>query len=99
MSDEARRYLTVIQDPRGYPTKLGTEPAPPEGPSEPVLLSVVKADDYEAIQADRDALAARVKELEARIAGALEALETVPPWTTCTCASCEARRILRGEEQ
>lgn len=43
---EPRRYLALLQDERGYGKLL--EPAPPEGPSQPVLFTVVKADDHEA---------------------------------------------------
>lgn len=41
-----RRFLALIQDPRGYGKNL--EPAPPEGPSQPMLFHVVKADEHEA---------------------------------------------------
>ena len=42
-----RRYVAVIQDPRGYPAE-GLDPAPPDGPELPMLYSVVKADEHEA---------------------------------------------------
>jgi hypothetical protein len=42
-----RRYLAIIQDPRGYPAE-SLEPAPPEGPEQPMLYTVVKADEHEA---------------------------------------------------
>lgn len=45
-------------------------------------------------EAERDALAARVEELEARIARALTALDAPVP----SSASSYARRILRGED-
>lgn len=45
----ARRYLTIIQDARGYPAPGGPlDKAPPEGPEQPQIVSVVRADDYEA---------------------------------------------------
>lgn len=51
----ARRYLAVVQDPRGYPAPGGElEPAPPEGPAPPVMHSVVLADDFERVERERD---------------------------------------------
>jgi len=49
----ARRFLAVIQDERGYPaTGMDLDPAPPDGPKPPMVLSVVKADDYEALESE-----------------------------------------------
>lgn len=42
-----RRYLAIIQDPRGYPAE-GLDPAPPNGPEQPMVFSVVKADEHDA---------------------------------------------------
>lgn len=64
---DARRYIAVIQDPRGYPPPgADLEPAPPEGPSQPVLHSVVAADEYERVQAERDRLAEALREIADR---------------------------------
>lgn len=49
----ARRYLAVVQDPRGYPSpreSVTAEDAPPL----PVLHEVVKVDEYERVVAERD---------------------------------------------
>ncbi len=52
MARLVRRYLTIIQDPAGYPAPgEPLEPAPPDGPAPPVMHSVVLADDYEALLA------------------------------------------------
>lgn len=49
----ARRYLAVVQDPRGYPAPgEPLEAAPPGGPAQPVIHTVVRADDYEALEAE-----------------------------------------------
>jgi hypothetical protein len=46
-----RRYITVVQDPRGYPSNTADlDPAPPEGPEPPMVYSVVKADDFERLE-------------------------------------------------
>ena len=46
---EPRRYLAVIQDPRGYPAAgEPLEKTPPDGPEQPMIVTVVKADEYEA---------------------------------------------------
>ena len=50
----ARRYLAIVQDARGYPPPGELDPAPPEGPGQPMVYSVVKADDFERVQAERD---------------------------------------------
>ncbi len=46
-----RRYLTILQDPQGYGAP-GTDDAPPDGPTPPVLLSVVSADESDAVVAE-----------------------------------------------
>lgn len=52
MKNIARRYLAVIQDPKGYPPRGALlEPAPPEGPAPPVIHEVVLATDYERLRA------------------------------------------------
>lgn len=57
-SGSVRRYLIVIQDARGYPEPgADLEPAPPEGPEQPVMRSAVLADDYERVARERDDLA------------------------------------------
>lgn len=43
---EPRRFLALIQDPRGYSTEL--EPTPPEGPIRADVFHVIKTADYEA---------------------------------------------------
>lgn len=44
---EPRRYIAVIQDERGYPGPgAHLDPAPPDGPKPPQVVTVVKADDY-----------------------------------------------------
>ncbi len=55
----ARRYLTIVQDARGYPAP-GEPPSegPPNGPAPPVLHAVVLADDYEALEAENARLRA-----------------------------------------
>lgn len=43
-----RRYLTIVQDARGYPgPNARRDLAPPDGPAEPVIHRVVLADDFE----------------------------------------------------
>lgn len=57
-SDQARRYVAVIQDARGYPAPgAPLEPGPPEGVGPPVIHSVVLADDHERVERERDKLA------------------------------------------
>lgn len=48
----ARRYLTIIQDPSGYP--VTREPLEPEGPFPPQIHTVVMAVDYELLEKERD---------------------------------------------
>jgi hypothetical protein len=68
----ARRYVTVIQAPEGYPPPGDLEPKPSLGPPHPVIHTVVLAEDYEAeverlkavdegIAADRDEARALVR--------------------------------------
>lgn len=46
-----RRYLAIVQDPRGYPPRdAELDPAPPEGPAPPVIHSVVLEVDYDAME-------------------------------------------------
>lgn len=59
-----RRYLAVIQDPRGYADEL--EPAPPEGPIPVVVHTVVLLDDYKQVKAERDRLQATLDALTAK---------------------------------
>lgn len=46
---DTRRFVTVIQDERGYPAPGQLDFAPPDGPKPPVVVAVVKADEYEAL--------------------------------------------------
>lgn len=42
----ARRFLALVQEAGGYPAPLADlDPAPPEGPAQPALHSVVKVSD------------------------------------------------------
>lgn len=60
-----RRYLAIIQDARGYPAPgEPLDKAPPEGPEQPMVYSVVKADEHDAEVA--------------RLRGALEQIEGSP---------------------
>lgn len=68
----ARRYLVVVQDPRGYPghrerelepAPPELEPAPPEGPKQPVIHTAVLADDFEAMEARALAAEKRLADL------------------------------------
>lgn len=46
-----RRYLTIVQDARGYPgPNARRDLAPPDGPAEPVVHSVVLGDDFEDLE-------------------------------------------------
>ena len=46
-----RRYLTIIQDERGYPgPDAPLDKAPPDGPKPPEVVQVVLAADYEREQ-------------------------------------------------
>ena len=48
---QPRRYVAVLQDPRGYPAPgQPPEDAPPDGPFPLTVVSVVKADDHEREQ-------------------------------------------------
>ena len=50
-SSRARRYLALVQDPRGYPAPGGPlPPKPPEGPEQPMLFHVVKAEAYDELR-------------------------------------------------
>lgn len=56
-----RRYLTIVQAPEGYPApKAPLEDAP--SVPQPMLHSVVLADDYEALEARVDALTGALRE-------------------------------------
>lgn len=47
---DVRRYLTIVQDARGYPgPNTRRDLAPPDGPAEPVVHTVVLADDFEGL--------------------------------------------------
>ena len=60
-----RRYIAIVQDPRGYPAAgAPLEKAPPDGPEQPVLHQVVKADEHEA---ELEQLRERVEHLEMEI--------------------------------
>jgi hypothetical protein len=62
----ARRYLTIIQAAEGYPPPgAPREAAPPDGPAEPVVHTVVMADAYEALEAEN----ARLRPIVAHVAG------------------------------
>lgn len=51
MSTAVRRYLTIVQDARGYPPSYAPlEEGPPTGPAPPTVHQVVLADDYEALE-------------------------------------------------
>lgn len=57
----ARRYLAIVQDARGYPAPGDPlEPAPPDGPAQPVIHTVVLADEYERIEREAERLRAIV---------------------------------------
>jgi hypothetical protein len=44
-----RRFVAVVQDWRGYPAPgEPLELAPPKGPEQPMLYTVVKADEHDA---------------------------------------------------
>lgn len=69
---DTRRFLTVIQDERGYPGPGQLDPAPPDGPKPPMMLQVVKADDYEALLREHFALVSALRQAGASFA-AIEA--------------------------
>jgi hypothetical protein len=55
----ARRYIAVVQDPRGYPPPGELDPAPPEGPDQPVIHSVVLAEEYDRLREVTDEMVER----------------------------------------
>jgi hypothetical protein len=68
-----RRYLAVIQDARGYPASDEPLPAPPEGPIQPLIVSVVKADEHDAeVEMLRAALAEAYRRNALVVAGACD---------------------------
>lgn len=73
MATPARRYLTVIQAAQGYPPpRTPLEPAPPDGPAQPVIHTVVLADDYEELERHVKRLEERCAHLEQRLRAALD---------------------------
>lgn len=43
-----RTYLAIVQDPRGYPGPgAPLDPAPPDGPVAPNLITCIRLDDHE----------------------------------------------------
>lgn len=65
---QLRRYIAVVQDARGYPSAGDLENAPPDGPEQPMLYTVVKADEHEAELAataeERDAYRFALEQIE-----------------------------------
>lgn len=49
----ARRYIVVVQAAEGYPARHPSDEEPP-CPPHPVIHTAVLADDYEAVEKERD---------------------------------------------
>jgi hypothetical protein len=50
----ARRYLVIVQAERGYAAAGELEPAPPNGPGQPMIHTAVLEVDYQDLEAERD---------------------------------------------
>lgn len=92
LSTEVRRYVMVIQDARGYVEAGTLEPGPPDGPTPPVVHSVVLTAAHEAlVEQLRDELVSQTALAEAwgkdveRLREAADAafawIESVEQWT------------------
>lgn len=86
MSEHVRRFVAVVQDPKGYPPAGVTVD---ETIAAPVMLSVVREDDYNALcQVAQD------------LYETLNVL--VPDHSECyceddlTCAGCRARAVVKA---
>lgn len=73
-TESARRYATIVQAPGGYPPR-GAPPEPAPDPPNIVLHTVVLADDYEALEAERDELLREVAQLKERNAALRERID------------------------
>jgi hypothetical protein len=82
-----RRYLAIIQDPRGYPPPGEQDNEPPEGPEQPMLYTVVKADEHEA-EVDR------LRDLADAMASAIERRWSGP--NGCSCEVCTTAQAWRA---
>lgn len=68
MLPPTRRYLVLIQDPRGQAAPgAPLEETPPDGPATPQVLLAVLADDYERLEAGAARLAAGAAQLATQV--------------------------------